>query len=114
MSTQTAILWPDHYTPGTTSNFVSNETIAPSIRASQIWSLLHDISKWESYYKNCAQVAPPSEGPQLDEGRVFKFSTFGFPQLTCTVRECVTPEEGKAGRLAWESRTDEGLEIYHA
>lgn len=114
MSSQPSIIFPTHYAPGTTSNFVSNETIAAGITAAQIWSLLADISKWESYYKNCAQITEPNEGPQLEKGRVFKFSTFGFPPLTCTVRESAEPGKGKEGRLAWESQTPDGLEIYHA
>ena len=117
MSQQPSIIFPVHYAPGTTDNFVSNETVAKGISAQQIWALLHDISKWESYYKNCAQITVPDEGPQLEKGRVFKFSTFGFPPLTCTVRESVEPgkgSRGSEGRLAWESKTPEGLEIYHA
>ena len=113
MSQQPSIIFPVHYAPGTTDNFVSNETVAKGISAQQIWALLHDISKWESYYKNCAQITVPDEGPQLEKGRVFKFSTFGFPPLTCTVRESVEPGKGprgSEGRLAWESKTPEGLE----
>lgn len=56
----------------------------------------------------------PDEGPNLEKDRVFKFSTFGFPPLTCTVKESVKPDKGLEGRLAWESRTPDGLEIYHA
>ncbi|KAL1605592.1 hypothetical protein SLS59_003394 [Nothophoma quercina] len=117
MSQQPSITFPVHYAPGTTDNFVSNETVAKGISAQQVWALLHDISKWESYYKNCAQITVPDEGPQLEKGGVFKFSTFGFPPLTCTVRESVEPGKGprgSEGRLAWESKTPEGLEIYHA
>lgn len=110
---QPAILFPSAYTPGTTSNFVSNETIAASLSASVIWPLLADISRWKSYYKNCADITPPADGPQLEKDRVFKFSTFGFPPLTCTVRESVPPSGKREGRLAWES--DEGdVKIWHA
>lgn len=114
MSSQPSIIFPTHYNPGTTDNFVSNETIAANITASQIWALLADISKWESYYKNCANITVPDEGPLLQKDCVFKFSTFGFPPLTCVVREAVQPEGGREGRLAWESKTDDGQEIYHA
>ena len=116
MAVQSSITWPEHFLPGTTDNFVSNERIAKDITSSQIWALLSNISKWTSYYKNCAQINPPSSGSIfLHEADVFKFSTFGFPPLTCTVKESVAPEaNGRAGRLAWESKTNEGLEIYHA
>lgn len=114
MSTQSAIIWPTHFLPGTTDNFVSNEIVVKDITSSQIWELLADISKWESYYKNCAQITVPDEGPALHKGRVFKFATFGFPPLTCTVEESVEPKKGQPGRLAWESKTPDGLEVYHA
>ena len=114
MSSQPSIIFPFHFAPGSTDNFVSNEIIAKEITAVQIWSLLADVSKWESYYKNCANITVPDEGPNLEKGRVFKFSTFGFPPLTCTVKESVEPGKGKEGRLAWESRMPDGLEIYHA
>ena len=116
MATQSAINWPSHFLPGTTDNFVSNERIAKDLTSTQIWALLANISKWESYYKNCAQITPPSsDGTFLHKGDVFKFSTFGFPPLTCTVEESEPPESnGRAGRLAWSSKTPDGLEIYHA
>jgi hypothetical protein len=115
MSTQSSIIWPEHFKPGTTDNFVSNERIAKDITSTQIWALLANISKWESYYKNCAQITMPSSGPFLHKSDVFKFSTFGFPPLTCSVEESEAPESnGRAGRIAWSSMTPEGLEIYHA
>jgi len=112
--TQSAIVWPEHFLPGTTDNFVSNEVIVKGVSVAQVWELLVDASKWESYYKNCAQVAPPSAGAVLERGAVFKFSTFGFPQLTCTVEECVPASASQTGRLAWSSKTPDGLEVYHA
>ena len=114
MATLSSIIWPERLLPGTTDNFVSNEVIARNLTAQQIWELLADISKWKTYYKNCDQITPPASGSYLKEGNVFKFSTFGFPPLTCTVKESVVPKEGTAGRIAWYSETDEGLEIYHA
>lgn len=114
MATLSSIIWPERLLPGTTDNFVSNEVIARNLTAQQIWELLADISKWKTYYKNCDQITPPESGSYLKEGNVFKFSTFGFPPLTCTVKESVVPKEGTAGRIAWYSATDDGLEIYHA
>ncbi|KAJ4342628.1 hypothetical protein N0V87_000837 [Didymella glomerata] len=114
MTSLPTILFPNEYSPGTTDNFVSNEIIAKGISAQQIWTQLADISQWTSYYKNCANITVPDEGPQLEKDRVFKFSTFGFPPLTCTVRESTEPKGKSEGRLAWESKTPEGLAIYHA
>ena len=114
MATQASIIWPEHLLPGTTDNFVSNEVIASDLTAQQIWELLADISKWETYYKNCDQITPPESGSYLKEGTVFKFSTFGFPPLTCTVEESVAPKKGTVGRIGWRSKTDDGMEIYHA
>ena len=116
MSSQSSIEWPSHFLPGTTDNFVSNERIAKDLTSSQIWALLSNISKWPSYYKNCSEISPPSSGTTfLHPGDVFQFSTFGFPPLVCTVEESIAPEaNGRAGRLAWRSKTDDGLEIYHA
>lgn len=115
--TQSTIIWPSHFLPGTTDNFVSNEVIAKDLTAAQIWALLNDITKWESYYKNCQSIHPPTSGPNLEKGDVFKFSTFGFPPLTCTVEESLTPAGGSGsstpGRLAWCAKED-GLEVYHA
>jgi len=62
MTTQSAIVWPEHFLPGTTDNFVSNERIAKEITSTQIWALIANISKWESYYKNCDQITPPDSG----------------------------------------------------
>jgi hypothetical protein len=120
MATQSSITFPAHFLPGTTDNFVSNERIAKNLTSTQIWALLANISKWPTYYKNCSNITPPqdssdSDSPFLHKGSVFKFSTFGFPPLTCTVEESEAPESnGRAGRLAWSSKTPEGLEIYHA
>lgn len=118
MSTQSAIIWPTKYLPGTTDNFVSNEVIAKGISAKQIWALLNDISKWESYYDNVSQITPPSSGPMLQEGDEFKFSTFGFPVLTCPVQESVAPDAAHPGRLAWSAKLeggpDEEVDVYHA
>ncbi|GAB7365489.1 hypothetical protein MBLNU230_g6562t1 [Neophaeotheca triangularis] len=116
--TQSAIVWPHHFLPGTTDNWVSNERIVSNVSASQIWDLLVNISKWPSYYKNVAEITPPPANPVLTKGAVFKFSTFGFPVLECPVEECQPPEQGRAGRLAWSAKLeggeDERVEVYHA
>ncbi|CAN8101927.1 unnamed protein product [Discula destructiva] len=110
---QAAIIWPAHFLPGTTDNFVSNEVIARDLSAAAIWALLNDITKWESYYKNCQSITVPDSGPHLQKGDVFQFSTFGFPPLTCPVEESIAPGNGMPGRLAWSAK-DSGVEVYHA
>ena len=114
MATQSAIIWPQKFLPGTTDNFVSNEVIAADLSASQIWALLSDISKWESYYNNVSDITPPSSGANLKKGDTFKFSTFGFPVLTCPVEESTPPGSGKAGRIAWSFSLGEEVSGYHA
>ena len=118
MASATAINWPERYKPGTTDNYVCNEVIAEGITADQIWSLVANISKWETYYWNCAEITPPKSGPMLRKGEHFSFSTFGFPPLPCTVEESDAPSSGRPGRLAWQAITEgeggETLYVYHA
>lgn len=117
--TQTAIIWPPTFLPGTTDNFVSNEVIARGVTAAQVWPLLADVSRWPSYYRNCDDVTPPpssaTRGGLLQKDDHFRFSTFGFPALDAYVRECVAPAPGgAAGRLAWHAPVGDGAEVYHA
>lgn len=115
---QPAIIWPAKFLPGTTDNFVTNETYAKGVTAAQIWGLLADISKWASYYDNVAQITPPASGPLLDKGDDFSFSTFGFPAMAAHVEESVAPAPCAAGRLAWSCKLDGDadtfVEVYHA
>lgn len=112
-ATQSAIIWPEKFLPGTTNNYVSNEVIVANLTAAQIWPLLADLSKWETYYKNCEKVSPPSTGSTVKKGDHFSFCTFGFPALPSTVEECVEPTTSTPGRLAWACSSD-GVEVYHA
>lgn len=49
---------------------------------------------------------------------MYSDSTFGLPVLTCLVEVAVSPRPGSAGRLAWSTKLDGGLneriEVYHA
>jgi hypothetical protein len=113
-----SIIWPKKYLPGTTDNFVSNEVIVKGITAEQVWSLLVNITKWESYYDNVGQITPPPSGPILEKGDKFSFSTFGFPPFDAEIWESVTPAAGKPGRLAWRGWKDGdehfAFDAYHA
>lgn len=112
------IEWPDKYLPGTTDNYVSNEVIVKDLTSEQVWSLLADITKWESYYDNVAQITPPASGPVLEKDDKFSFSTFGFPPLQSQVWESVAPTATSPGRLAWRAWQDgdenTALDVYHA
>ncbi|KAL4891427.1 hypothetical protein BDV59DRAFT_182637 [Aspergillus ambiguus] len=113
-----SISWPRKYLPGTTDNFVSNETYVCGITAAQVWNYVVDVSQWESYYKNVAQITPPKSGPRLSKGDEFSFSTFGFPPLKAQCGESIEPTASTAGRLGWRAwqEGDEAtaLDIYHA
>lgn len=117
-SAQSAIIWPKQWLPGTTDNFVSNEIIAVGIKAEQIWPLLADPSKWESYYENCEKITPPEHGGLLRKGDHFSFSTFGFPVLPCVCEESEAPHSGTPGRIAWSAHLEGDEEskvgVYHA
>ena len=116
MASQSAIIWPKKYLPGYTDNYVSNEVIVADLSASDIWPLLSNITRWETYYDNCSQITPPKSGTELRKDEKFGFSTFGFPPLTCECTESVAPKGvGKPGRIAWQAELKEaGFDCYHA
>ena len=113
-----SIDWPEMFLPGTTDNFVSNSTVVKDLSAEEVWPLLADISKWETYYNNCSQITPPKSGPVLKKGDKFSFSTFGFPPLDSEVAEATPPTKDEAGRIAWrawqEGDADSAVDVYHA
>ena len=114
---QSAIVWPNKYQPGTADSFVSNEIVAKGVAAMQIWTLLADISKWESTYASLSHVAPPESGPKLEKGDTFKFRLLNFPVLTCSVRASVPPRDRETGRLSWSAQLEDdpdGIDLYDA
>jgi hypothetical protein len=118
--TSPTIIWPAKFLPGTTDNFVSNETIVKGLTSEDVWKYLTDITKWESYYWNCSKITPPESGPFLEKGDKFSFSTFGFPPLPSEVYESVKPSKNEVGRLAWraifdgDGDEDKSVDVYHA
>lgn len=116
-----SIRWPDRYLPGTTDNFVSNAIVVCDLSAEDVWPLLADITKWETYYANCSQITPPSRdgSTMLNKGDRFTFSTFGLPPLPSEVMESEAPTATEPGRIAWRA-TKQGedgskeLDVYHA
>ncbi|MGV7176350.1 SRPBCC domain-containing protein [Xanthomonas axonopodis] len=117
--TQSAIVWPEGYLPGTTDNFVSNEVIVAGLSAADVWPLLADATRWPSYYANSADVRfHDGKGPVVAEGDRFFFKTFGFP-VEAQVTEYVPPANGQPGRVAWhgwagEQGSAERLDVIHA
>lgn len=116
---QHAITWPEHYLPGTGDNFVSNEVIVSGLTAATAWQYLVDTSTWESYYENVSDITfPEGGGPELTEGVIFSFSTFGFPPLAARIVELSAPGVDAPGRLSWTAKQDgapeQRLDVLHA
>jgi len=111
------IIWPAGYVPGFTDNFCSNEIIVAGLTTTDIWPLLNEPERWPTYYKNSADVRiDGGNGPQLEPGLRFFFSTFGFP-VNSQVVEHVPPVEGQPARIAWHGWSGEGddrLDVHHA
>ncbi|CEP15486.1 hypothetical protein [Parasitella parasitica] len=119
MATQSAIHWPEKYTPGFTDNFVSNEIIVKGLSVNDIWPYLANTAHWTKYYKNASDITfPRGGGPELAADLDFSFSTFGFPPLAAKVVEFVAPAKGQAARLSWTAKQDrspeEKLDVLHA
>lgn len=115
---QHAIAWPDHYVPGETDNFASNEIIVKRLTAAAVWPHLADTSRWESYYGNVSDISfPDGSGPVLEAEKRFDFTTFSFP-VKARVTEFVAPVPGRPGRMAWygliEGDAESRCEVHHA
>ncbi|MBN3724388.1 SRPBCC domain-containing protein [Burkholderia sp. Ac-20379] len=114
-----AIIWPAGYLPGTTENFVSNETIVAGLSAADVWPWLVEATRWPGYYANSAEIGfDGGKGPALEAGVRFRFRTFGFP-VEAEVTECVAPAAGAPGRVAWHGWAGEvgevaRLDVHHA
>lgn len=118
-----AIHWPAAYLPGTTDNFVSNETIAAGLSAADVWPWLARPALWPGYYSNAADVQLPPGTPaapadELAAGLAFFFTTFGFP-VDAQCVECVAPADGQPGRVAWHGwagapGSAQRLDVHHA
>ena len=111
------IIWPEGYIPGFSDNFASNEVIARSLSAADVWPLLSNAPLWPTYYANSANVRfHDGKGPELANGARFYFETFGFP-VEAEVTEYVPPANGAPGRVAWHGWAGEGdtrLDVHHA
>ncbi|KAI8642116.1 hypothetical protein BD408DRAFT_402906 [Parasitella parasitica] len=110
MANQSAIHWPEKYTPGLTDNFVSNEIIVKGLSVNDVWPFLANTTHWTKYYKDASDITfPQGGGPELAADLDFSFSTFGFPPLSA---------KGQAARLSWTAKQDgspdEKLDVLHA
>lgn len=112
------IIWPDRYLPGTTDNYVSNETIVTGLTAEAVWPQLNDTSSWPTYYGNVSDIRfHDGSGPKLRQGARFRFTTFSFP-VEAEVTEYEPPAAGKPARVAWhgwvEGSPETRLDVHHA
>lgn len=84
------IVWPARFLPGTTDNYVSNETIVAGLCAADVWPWLKDTAAWPTYYSNVSDIRfHDGSGPGLRQGARFRFTTFSFSveaQVTSTRR----------------------------
>ncbi|MGU3414857.1 SRPBCC domain-containing protein [Enterobacteriaceae bacterium C34A] len=117
-TTQSAIVWPADYLPGTTDNFASNEIIVAGLTAQDIWAQLNDTRLWPGYYSNAEDIRfHDGSGPLLSASARFRFTTFGFP-VEAQVTEYVPPVDGQAARIAWhgwvEGDAESRLDVIHA
>lgn len=112
------IIWPEHYLPGTTDNYVSNEIIVAGLSVAAVWPYLATTSAWPTYYSNASEIRfHDGSGPQLSAGARFRFTTFGFP-VEAEVTEYVPPSAGQPARVAWhgwvEGTPETTLHVHHA
>lgn len=56
MTQQTAIRWPEKWTPGETDNFVSNELIVKGLDFDRVVQHLRTAADWEKYYHNAGNI----------------------------------------------------------
>ncbi|MGC5807548.1 SRPBCC domain-containing protein [Ralstonia pseudosolanacearum] len=118
MHAMSEIVWPERFLPGTTDNYVSNETIVAGLRAADGWPWLNDTTAWPACYGNVSDIRfHDGSGPGLRHGARFRFTTFSFP-VEAEVTEYEPPAGGKPARIAWhgwvEGDAQARLDVHHA
>ncbi len=104
--TETAIRWPDRYSPDKAPVHVVNAiTVAAPPQA--VWTALVRAADWPSFYANASKIAVEGGGTDLHAGARFTWRTFGV-DLRTEVKE-FEPFE----RIAWLAVAP-GVEAYHA
>lgn len=107
MSTDTEIRWPQEFDPAHAPVHVRNE-LRMNVTPEVAWAWLVRAVRWPEWYPNSANVRfVGASGPDLQDGTVFRWKTFGA-NLTSEVMEYVPGE-----RLAWNARGP-GIWAYHA
>lgn len=112
------IIWPQGFVPGFTDNYCSNEVIVTGLTVADVWPLLNIPHIWPGYYANSANSRfHDGKGPELENGVLFYFETFGFP-VEAQVVEHVPPVVGQPARVAWHgwsgSTPQDRLDVHHA
>ncbi|HVI52474.1 MAG TPA: hypothetical protein VM661_14790 [Candidatus Sulfotelmatobacter sp.] len=112
------IIWPEHYLPGLTDNYVSNEITVAGLSVADVWPQIDNTTAWPTYYGNASEIRfHDGSGPTLSKGARFRFTTFGFP-VEAEVTEYVPPAEGQPARVAWhgwvEGDAEHRLDVHHA
>jgi Polyketide cyclase / dehydrase and lipid transport len=104
--TETAIRWPDRYSPQNSPVHVVNK-LTMAAPAEVVWEVLVRAADWPSYYANASKVAVEGGGSDLFAGAQFTWKTFGVDLRT------QVQEYEPTARIAWLA-TAPLLEAYHA
>ena len=81
------IHWPDGFDPAQADLF-SHNSLVINASCQRVWSHIVDATKWPKWYPNSKEVTFISNGPILQSGSVFRWTTFGLP-LESRVNEFV-------------------------
>lgn len=103
----TAIHWPNEYSPAQAKFFVHNE-IEINAPAAVVWDILVHATDWPKWYKGAKNVRLlNTHDTVLKEASVFSWETMGL-KFESTIKEFVPHE-----RLSWESKK-KSIQGYHA
>jgi uncharacterized protein YndB with AHSA1/START domain len=72
------IHWPDGFDPEKADLF-SHNSLVINASCEQVWSRIVDAAKWPQWYPNSKDVKFVSRGPVLQNGSVFRWTTFDLP-----------------------------------
>lgn len=104
-SPDTAIHWPEGFTPPQADLFDHSE-LSVAAPCGVVWQTLVDAQHWPAWYPNSADVRI-GQGAELAAGRSFQWRTFGL-EVASVVHE-FEPQR----RLGWFGKASE-LDAYHS